>query len=200
MRTYELLHHIQHHRRGFFSQFTPDEKLLIKPILKAVEIKPNQALLFPQFLPHCLTDSTTSQDPNARANSFYIGLKMAEERSVLETVQSRLVDSFEEGGQHPYQRKYGRNGFTDGGINQEHREKLRTCLFKQYDIPEAVGGKGGISAAHPLPTLRQFVNDVKAARENPHAWPEGMDCQDLDIDSVLIPRGVLEHAMQILPL
>ena len=198
MRIYELLNHVQQHRRGCFSGFTTDEKLLIKPILKAIEIRPGQALLFGQFLPHCLTNSTTSTDPDARADTFYIGLKIAEQRNVLEPVMTQLIDMMAEGGQHTYQCGYGRNGFTDKGINEEHQRKLLPCIFAQYNIPPMVGGKDGISKNHPLPTVAQFVRDVKAARENPHLFAPGMTCDHLDIDNVLIARNVLEKTMEIL--
>ena len=197
---YELLHHVQGSKHGFFAGFTPDEKLLLKSALKAVIIPPGHALLFPQFLPHCLTNSTTSADPNARADTFYLGLKMSKERKVLEGVQQDLIEKFAEGGQHVYQREYGRNGFTDARINAEHREKLLPCIFEQYNIPPVhgkTGGRGGISAKNSLPTVAQFVKDVKAARANPEAFAQGMSCPHLDIDRVLIPRDVLQKTMEI---
>ena len=203
MRIYELLHHVQQNRKGYFSKFTKDEKLLLKQVMKAVKIQPGQALLFPQFLPHSLTNCTTSNDPNAKADTFYLGLKMSENLEVLQHVQRLLIEKFSEGGQHVYQQSYGRNGFTDARINAEHREKLLECIFKQYNIPQAygkTGGMGGITAKNPLPTVKQFVSDVKAARQNPGMFAPGMTCPHLNVDDVLIPIHVLEKAMEIIPL
>lgn len=198
MRTYELIHYVQQTKTGMFSDFNLDEKLLIKAVLRAVEIPPGSALVFQQACPHGLTASTTSEDPDANSLTFYFGLKMSEDRDLLERVRDGFVDLFASGGQHSYQKRHGRNGLQDARINAEHTQKLLPCLFEQYNIPPIDGGKGGISARHLLPTVERFLTDVRAARENPQLFEPGMDCRHLDIDNVLTSRKDLEEAMEII--
>ena len=197
MAVYGLMRHVEASKAGFYSDFNADERLLMHSVLRAVEIRPGQAFVFPQHLPHCLTDSRTSEDPEARALTFYTSIKFSTCRETLGAVQRELVDLFAEGGQHVYQKKLGKNGFTDAAINEEHIQKIRPCVLRHYGGPPADGGKNGFGAGRPFPTLREFVSDVRAARADPQAFPEGMTCEDLDLDRVLLPREAWESAMEI---
>lgn len=199
MRIYELMHAVKTTQKGKYD-FTPDEKLLIKPVLTAVEIKPNRALFFPQFLPHCLTESLTSSTQDARALTIYIGIKMSTDRSVLERSKSRLVDLFATGGQHCYQVSLGKNGFTDKAINEEHLRKILPWMFDFYKIPPIDGGKGGFSKNNPFPTVKQFIEDVRRARADPANYPDGMTCDHLDLDNILKSRAELDDLMEIVTL
>ena len=201
LRICELMHAVMSTQTGKYD-FNHDEKLLIRSALVSVEIKPGQALVFPQFFPHCLTESTTSPELDARALTVYVGIKMSRDDTVLESSQCRLVDLFAKGGQHVYQLDLGKNGFTDAFINQEHSKNILPCIFEQYNIPPICNGKrefskGGFNKKHPFPTVSQFIQDVLAARKNPESFPGGMTCDHLNIDSILLSRSELKRVMEI---
>ena len=70
-------------------------------------------------------------------------------------------------------------------------------MWEYYKVTKPIDGKHGFTASNPLPTVAQFVEDVKAARANPDAFPAGMESLHLDIDNLLMPRDRLEAAMKL---
>lgn len=197
----EMLNRVEKEEKGFYDKFNDEERLLIKPYLSAVRIEPGQMLLFSQARPHCLTESTTAETETASVTA-YIGIKIVSSKypGVLEDLQAKLCAIYGNGKQLVYQQKVGKNGFTDNAVNKAHEKSLHPFLFKQYDIPPIDKGKGGITSKRSLPSVSDFLKDVKRARKDPSAFEPGMQCEYLkNIDSILPTEEELKNVMEIMP-
>ena len=190
-RILQLLHFVQSSSKGFDSKFSDDEKRLMESVLRAVRIEAGEFLLFPQFLPHTLTESTTStveQD----ALTIYLGLKLSESLQVVEKARKQSVDVYHQGRSFVYMRNMGKNALQNAAINARHKKRVLDWVWNKYANTSkynqslATGGSGGAggfcAASSPMPTMQQFVADVLTARTSPDAYPETQACWHLGTD------------------